>query len=45
VQSESRRYFRVFKTVLEIMEARGYVVDNEKKDMPFAEFNDRFERH
>ena len=27
------------------MEARGYLVDNEKKDMPFAEFNDRFERH
>lgn len=45
VQTESRRYFRIYKTILEIMEARGYVVADEFKEMNFAEFNDLFERH
>lgn len=35
VQTESRRYFRIYKTVLEIMEARGYVVSDDLKEMNF----------
>jgi hypothetical protein len=44
-QSDSRRYFRIYKTVLEIMEARGYVVADELSKMGFVEFNDHYERH
>lgn len=45
MQTESRKYFRIYKTILEIMEARGYVVADEFKEMNFTEFNDLFERH
>jgi hypothetical protein len=44
-QAESRRYFRIYKTILEIMEARGYVVRDELKETTFPEFNDLYERH
>jgi hypothetical protein len=35
VQTDSRRYFRIYKTILEIMEARGYVVSDDLKEMTF----------
>jgi hypothetical protein len=44
VQTESRKYFRIYKTILEIMEARGYAVSDDLKDMNFPEFNDLFDR-
>jgi len=27
-QAESRKYFKIYRTILEIMEARGYVRDD-----------------
>ena len=45
VQTDSRRYFRIYKTILEIMEARGYVVSDDLKEMTFPQFNDQYEKH
>lgn len=45
VQTDSRRYFRIYKTILEIMEARGYVVSDDLKEMTFPQFNNLYENH
>jgi hypothetical protein len=43
-QAEPRRYFRIYKTILEIMDSRGYVVPDDSKEMNFVEFNDLYSR-
>lgn len=42
--NEIRRYFRIFKTILEIMDARGYVVLDDAKSITPAEFTEMHKR-
>lgn len=41
--SVTRKQFRIYKTILEIMEARNYVVSNEAKDLTLPEFLESYE--
>ena len=42
-ESEVYRWFRIYKTVIEIMEYRQYLVSEESKNMEIAEFNHLYE--
>lgn len=44
LETEARKCFRMYKTVLEIMDYRQYIVNEESKSMTFSEFNDLYER-
>lgn len=44
LETEVRKAFRMYKTILEIMDYRQYVVQEESKNMTLAEFNDLFQR-
>ena len=43
-ECESFRYYRIFRTVLEIMEYRHFFVPEESKKMDFLEFNNLYEQ-
>lgn len=43
MQAEPRKYFRIYKTILEIMDARDYVVPDDSRDLTFAEFLEKYE--
>ena len=42
-QKESNKCFRMYKTILEIMDYRQYIVPEESRTMTFEEFDDLFE--
>lgn len=43
LQSETVRCYRMYKTVIEIMDYRQYIVGDESKNMTLAEFSEQFE--
>jgi len=43
LDTEAARCFRVYRTILEIMEYRQYFVNDESKKMDFLEFKDKFD--
>ena len=42
--NEVRRYFRIYKTILEIMDAREFVVVDDAKNITPAEFTEMYKR-
>lgn len=39
LETEARKCFRMYKTILDIMDYRQYIVNEESKNMTFPEFS------
>jgi hypothetical protein len=44
LETDVRKAYRMYKTILEIMDYRQYIVNEESKNMTLPEFNDLYQR-